>query len=145
VRDHPEPDRCSLVAAPFLGRLEAMTLHALAAVAERDASAVRLTSARSVALCGVRRERLAAVRAELGALGLLTTAKDPRSRLSACVGSRGCEAARADTWAEAMRMASAGSDRVHLSGCDKACGAPGGVTHLVAVEGGHFEARAVTA
>jgi precorrin-3B synthase len=145
VRDHREPDRCSLVAAPFLGRLDARTLHALAAVAERDARAVRLTSARSVALCGVRRVRLPAVRAELGALGLLTTPTDPRARLSACVGSRGCEAAQADTWAEAVRLANAGSGRVHLSGCDKACGAPRGVTHLVAGEGGLFEARAVTA
>jgi precorrin-3B synthase len=145
VRDHHEPDRCSLVAAPFLGRLDATTLVALARLAEQDAQAVRLTTARSVALCGLHRDRLDAVRAELMVLGLLTTATDARARLSACVGSRGCEAARADTWAEAERLAGAGSGRVHLSGCDKACGAPQGVRHLVAVDGGHFVERTVTA
>jgi precorrin-3B synthase len=141
VRDHPQPNRCSLVAAPFLGRLDATALRALAAVAERDALVIRLTTARSIALCGVRRDRLGPVKVELEALGLLTTPTDPRALLSACVGSRGCESARGDTWAEAERLASAGSARVHLSGCEKACGAPQGVTHLIAVEGGRFVER----
>jgi precorrin-3B synthase len=141
VRDHPQPDRCSLVAAPFLGRLDATTLHALAALVEQEALVVRLTTARSLALCGVRRARLAHVQVELEALGLLTTPTDPRALLSACVGSRGCESARADTWAEAERLASAGSGRVHLSGCEKACGAPSGVTHRVALDGGVFGKR----
>ena len=140
-RDHPQPDRCSLVAAPFLGRLDATTLTALADVAEREALAVRLTTARSVALCGMGRDRLSPVRDELEGLGLVTTSTDPRVRVSACVGSRGCEAAHADTWAEGERLARAGSGRVHLSGCEKACGAPRGVAHLVAVDGGRFEER----
>jgi precorrin-3B synthase len=143
-RDHPEAGRCSLVAAPFLGRLDATMLRALAGLAERDALAVRVTTARSMAFCGIRRERLDAVRADCEGLGLLTTATDPRARLSACVGSRGCEAARADTWAEAARLARAGTGRVHLSGCEKVCGAPRGVTHLVAVDPGRFEERTVT-
>jgi precorrin-3B synthase len=141
VRDHQQPDRCSLVAAPFLGRLDAMTVRAVAGLAERDALAVRLTTARSIAFCGLRRARLARVRDDLEALGLLTTSSDPRARISACVGSRGCAAARADTWAEAERLADGGSPRVHVSGCEKACGAPRGVTHLVAVGGGRFEER----
>ena len=97
-----------------------------------------------MAFCGIRRDRLDAVRADLEALGLLTTPTDPRARLSACVGSRGCEAARADTWAEAERLAGAGAGRMHLSGCEKACGAPRDVTHLVAVGPGRFEERTVT-
>ena len=141
VRDHLQPDRCSLVAAPFLGRLDATTVKALAALAEQDALVLRLTTARSVALCGIRRARLGHVKGELEGLGLLTTPTDPRALLSACVGSRGCESARADTWAEAERLAGVGSGRVHLSGCEKVCGAPQGVTHLVAVGGGHFEER----
>ena len=88
-------------------------------------------------------------RTRLEELGLLTTATDPRAQLSACVGSRGCEAARADTWAEAERLAERmprpDGGRVHLSGCEKACGAPRDVTHLVAVGPGHFEERTVTA
>ena len=147
-REHPDPDRCSLVAAPFLGRLDATTLRALATLAEGDAidvTAVRLTSARSLAFCGIRRDRLNAVRTRLEELGLLTTATDPRAQLSACVGSRGCGAARADTWVEAERLAGAGAGRMHLSGCEKACGAPRDVTHLVAVGSGHFEERTVTA
>jgi precorrin-3B synthase len=141
VRDHLQPDRCSVVAAPFLGRLDATTLHAFAALAEQDALVVRLTTAHSVALCGIRRARLAYLQVELEALGLLTTPTDPRALLSACVGSRGCESARADTWAEAERLANARSGRVHLSGCEKACGAPRGVTHLVALDGGDFGER----
>ena len=148
-REHPDPERCSLVAAPFLGRLDATTLRALAALAEADAAAVRLTTARSLAFCGIRRDRVGSVTARLEELGLLTTATDTRAQLSACVGSRGCEAGRADTWAEAERlaerMARPDGGRVHLSGCDKACGAPRDVTHLVAVGPGHFEERTVTA
>jgi precorrin-3B synthase len=144
-REHPDPDRVSLIAAPFLGRLEATTLRALATLAEGDATTVRLTTARSLAFCGIRRDRVDTLQAGLEELGLLTTATDPRAQLSACVGSRGCAAARADTRAEAERMASGGFGRVHLSGCEKACGAPRDVTHLVAVGPGRFEERTVTA
>ena len=79
VRDHHQPDRCSLVAAPFLGRLDATTLNALAALAEQDALVVGLTTAHSVALCGIRRARLAYLKVELEALGLL-----PDAHGSAC-------------------------------------------------------------
>ena len=67
--------------------------------------------------------------------------------MSACVGDDGCAAARADTHAAARalvaaRRTGAGEDPggpVHLSGCEKCCGAPAGARLLVAGEGGRFE------
>jgi precorrin-3B synthase len=138
-RPHRDPARRSVVAAPFLGHIDATRLDRLIDVAEAEGVEIRLTPARSFALCGVHRDALAPLEDALGALGLLTDPTDPRAQVSACVGSRGCPASRADTWAEAVRLAGAGAGRVHLSGCAKGCGAPRGAPHLVATEGGRFE------
>jgi sulfite reductase beta subunit-like hemoprotein len=62
--------------------------------------------------------------------------------VSACVGSRGCEHGRADTLAAAARLVHAHevATALHLSGCEKQCGLPAGVTHLVADPSGRFVA-----
>jgi precorrin-3B synthase len=141
---HPgvDVDWCNVVAAPFLGRLDAATLEAVAALAARYARRSGVTPERSLAFCGVRRSDVDAFESALADLGLITVPGDPRALVSACVGSRGCEHSRADTLAAAARLvgADAVATRVHLSGCDKHCGLPAGVTHLVADVSGRFVA-----
>jgi precorrin-3B synthase len=137
---HPDPQRCNVVAAPFLGRLDPEGMRALGRSAADHAASVRFTPDHSIALCGLRRGHGEAVVAELRDQGLTVDAADRRSLISACAGSQGCASAHADTWAEAERRAAAsdGWGRVHLSGCAKCCGAPAGVVHLVADEAGAF-------
>jgi sulfite reductase beta subunit-like hemoprotein len=139
---HVATDQCNVVAAPFLGRLDATTLESVAALAARYARRSGLTPERSLAFCGVLRCEVDALESALADLGLITSAGDPRSLVSGCVGSRGCEHGRADTLGAAERLVQAGeaAARVHLSGCEKQCGLPAGVAHLVADPSGRFVA-----
>ena len=144
VGRHPDVaiDRCNVVAAPLLGRLDATTLELVAALAARYARRSGVTPERSLAFCGVQRSEADALESALADLALITQPGDPRSLVSACVGSRGCEHGRADTLAAAERLVQADevAARVHLSGCEKHCGLPAGVTHLVADPSGRFVA-----
>jgi precorrin-3B synthase len=140
VHPHPDPDRCNVVAAPFLGRLDAGALTSLACITEQAAAVVRITPDHSLALCGVNRSHLADLLASLADVGLTVDPTEPANFLSACVGSKGCRSAHADTAAEAARLAiSSPATRLHLSGCVKQCGLPAGVRHLVADETGVFQ------
>lgn len=141
LHPHPDPAKCNLVAAPFLGRVDAATMIALAPIADGCAADVRLTPERSIAFCGLLRSEVPDLLAALNVLGLCVDADDPLTMLSACVGSRGCRSAYADTWAEAARLAGSPplAERLHLSACPKACGAPVGVRHLIAAETGVFQ------
>ena len=137
---HLDPGRTNIVAGPFLGRVDHAALAHLADLAEQHAAAVRFTTDHSIAFCGVAGGEGGALLGALGALGLLVDATDSRAAASACVGSRGCAAAHGDTWAEAQRMVDsfAASERFHLSGCSKGCGAPAGIRHLLAEPTGTF-------
>ena len=136
---HRDADRCNLVAAPFLGRLDAETLADIADVAERCRAAVRLTPDHSIALCGIAADDAPAGLAAMRGLGLVVDADDGRAMVSACVGTRGCASAHADTWAAAVQLAARSPmSRAHLSGCAKGCGAPSRVAHLVADTNGDF-------
>jgi precorrin-3B synthase len=129
----------TLVATPFLGRIDATTLESIGVMARTHGLVVRVTTRHSLAFCAVPRSELHALRSALAELGLSLDPADPRALLSACVGSRGCRSAHADTWLEADRIVEIGfPTRVHLSGCEKRCGAPVGVTHLVADATGRF-------
>ena len=139
VHFHPDPDRANVVAAPFLGRLDAERLSALARRIRELDVATRITPDRSIALCGVRRRDVAELMPTLEAMGLLTDSGAGATMLSACVGSSGCRSAHADTVSEAGRLAASSPlGRTHLSGCAKGCGAPAGVRHLIADETGRF-------
>jgi precorrin-3B synthase len=137
---------CNVLAAPFLGRLDAATMDALAAIVERACAEVRVTTARSLAICGVARSDVAALIDDLRSSGMIVTDDDPRALLSACVGSRGCRSSYADTTAAAERLAASATTSAitafHLSGCGKCCGAPAGPATLVADEAGVFRPRA---
>ncbi len=142
VHPHLAADRCNVVAAPFLGRLDATTLGALATIVEPVGAVVRVTTQRSLALCGVPRAQAPTLLDHLRDLGMVVAADDPRGLLSACVGSRGCRSAYADTVAVAERLAAGGiTEPLHLSGCAKCCGAPTGPGSLVADERGAFAPR----
>jgi precorrin-3B synthase len=144
VGRHPDiaGDRCNVVAAPFLGRVDATTLASVAALAARYARRTGVTPERSLAFCGVQRAEADALESALADLALITRPGDRRSLVSACVGSRGCEHGRADTLAAAERLVHADEvpAPVHLSGCEKHCGLPAGVAHLVADPSGRFVA-----
>ncbi|MFP6560720.1 precorrin-3B synthase [Paraburkholderia sp. B3] len=115
-------------AQPPLGRLDAATLDALASLAQSHATAaLRITPWQGVLLPGVATHQLAPTLTQLGALGLMTESAAPLARLIACTGSEGCAKSRADTKADALRLAARlGRNtpaEVHLSGCERSCAA----------------------
>jgi precorrin-3B synthase len=111
---------------PPLGRLDAATLHGLAALAQRHGNGtLRATPWQSVLLPDIPTHALPVALAELNALGLACDAAQPITRLIACAGSSGCAKGLADTKADALRLAAllpADVD-VHLSGCTRSCAA----------------------
>ena len=139
--DHPDPARVNVVATAWLGRLDPAQLRRLGEVGRRSLG-LRFTPGGGVAVVGGRREELGAITAGLHAAGCSTDRGDRCHTVSACVGTDGCSAARADTLTAAalLMRRGAGAGRVHLSGCEKQCGAPAGVRVLVANDAGRFEA-----
>lgn len=155
VHRHRDADRCNVIAAPFLGRLRPDQVTQLAALARR--APIRLTHRRSVAVVGVRRPALAAVLERLTAAHLSVDPDDAAHTVTACTGQPGCAAARADTLtAAASLVAHRRHDRlvheghpphraIHLSGCEKLCGAPSGVHHVIAADDGTLPLEALGA
>jgi precorrin-3B synthase len=140
--DHVAPDRVSVVGAPPLGRLGPDGLRRLAGAGRRGLG-LRVTPTGCVAVLGVRRHDLDLVTAELHGAGCSTDPLDGWHAVSACAGADGCASGRADTLAAATLVARCSAPdgrrpRVHLSGCEKRCGAPGDARILVADEAGRF-------
>ncbi|MEX3547836.1 MAG: precorrin-3B synthase [Burkholderia sp.] len=130
-----------------LGRLDAATLEALAALAERDGDGtLRFTPWQGVLLPAVCEQAAEAALVSLVALGVACTADAPLAQLVACAGSTGCARAQADTKADARALAACLAERcaapleIHLSGCPRACAQPwpAAVT-LIAVELGCYD------
>ncbi|WP_250467212.1 MULTISPECIES: precorrin-3B synthase [unclassified Caballeronia] len=122
-----------------LGRLDANTLHAIADLAEER---VVMTPWQSVLLPDVHANRMTHVVDALRALGLSTDPRDPFARLIACAGSSGCAKSRADTKADAHRLAALLPEHAHahLSGCERSCAAAHPVENtLVAVAPGRYD------
>lgn len=66
----------------------------------------------------------------LAGVGLITDDDSVWTMISACVGAPWCASGRADTQVWAVALAAAGTtERTHLSGCERRCGAPN-VAHL---------------
>ncbi|MEU5843746.1 cobalamin biosynthesis protein CobG [Rhodococcus sp. NPDC047139] len=59
-------------------------------------------------------------------VGFETTAESVWQRVSACTGAPGCSLAQGDTRAEARRIVAGDTtdSRIHVAGCERACGAP---------------------
>ena len=64
--------------------------------------------------------------AEAAGLGFITAADDPRSRISACIGSDGCASGHVPARSIAARLAAslAPDKTLHVSGCAKGCAHP---------------------
>ena len=141
--DHLDPAQCNVVAAPALGRIGAAELLSVVSAA-RLADGVRCTPSGGFAFVGVRRDRAVELLHELELVGVSADRSDPVHSVSACVGSPGCASSRANTVAaaagivEARRQFAGPQQRIHLSGCEKLCGAPIGVGTLVADAVGEF-------
>jgi precorrin-3B synthase len=129
---------------PPLGRLDAATLRALAAIAEDSGDGtLHMTPWQSVLLPDVADDATASVLARLTALGLACQPTDPLARLITCAGSTGCAKSQADTKADALRLAAllpAAVEQVHLSGCPRSCAAAHRAPYtLLAVAPDHYD------
>ncbi|MFM0736134.1 precorrin-3B synthase [Paraburkholderia xenovorans] len=113
-------------AQPPPGRLDAATLHALAALAhEHGNGTLHMTPWQSVLLPDIATHATRAVVTALQTLGLTCDPAHPLARLIACTGSSGCAKGLADTQADARLLAARLPDGVdvHLSGCPRSCAA----------------------
>jgi precorrin-3B synthase len=131
--------RVNIGAAPLLGRSSPEMLRALADTASAAAT-VRLTPWRGLVLLGVAVADSKRVVEELTGAGLSADPADPVHLVSACAGLPGCGSSRADTLGAARDLLDGPTpltSRVHLSGCEKRCGANAEVV-LVADEHGLF-------
>lgn len=131
-------------AQPPLGRLDSDTLDALASLAASAGDAtLRITPWQGVMLHDVRTDAMAHVVAQMHAAGLIVDHAAPLARLIACTGSAGCAKSRADTKADALRLAAhlpAAAAQAHLSGCERSCAAAHRAPWtLLAVAPGHYD------
>ncbi|TXG20803.1 precorrin-3B synthase, partial [Burkholderia territorii] len=143
VRPSRDADRCSVGAQFVLGRLDAIQLERLAALAEAHGDGtLSMTPWQGVFVHGVRHERTRAVLDALAALGLVCSTSDPLAALVACTGSAGCAKSRADTKHDALALAACIGHPVdvHLTGCERHCALPHPAAHtLVAVAPARYD------
>ena len=100
-----------------------LTPEQVAALARVAAGPVVVTPWRGLVIPGA-----AAGLPRLVAAGLVADPASPWSSITACVGSPGCGKAYGSTRAVALQLAAGGSvgHRIHVAGCERRCGAPGG-------------------
>ncbi|WP_329513678.1 precorrin-3B synthase [Pseudomonas moraviensis] len=130
-------------AVPPLGRLDSAMLRGAAQLARQfgDGS-LRFTPWQSLLMPNVKATDTDAVLEQLRALGLLTTAAEPLTRLIACTGSNGCSKGLADTKQDGRHLAPLLPPglSVHLSGCSRSCAAAHcAPATLLAVAPGHYD------
>jgi precorrin-3B synthase len=137
---HRDGDRVNVGVAPFLGRTDPSALRSVAHVAAAVGASVRLTPWRGLVLVDASRSQRQAATVALAAAGFSADPADPAHLVSACVGRPGCAASRADTQAAGRALLQRGgvASRIHLSGCEKRCGA-GAAPTVVAGDDGAFE------
>jgi precorrin-3B synthase len=112
----------ALGAAVPLGVLEARQAHFVAAI---DAPVV-ITPWRSLLVCDLAEGVADTSLRVLAPLGLVFDENSPWLRVSACVGSPGCERSLADVRTEATRVVAeaTATGHIHYVGCERACGSP---------------------
>jgi precorrin-3B synthase len=101
---------------------------------------VVITPWRSLVVCDLAEGVADASLRVLAPLGLVFDEDSRWLEVSACVGSPGCERSHADVRAEAARVVESGdggTNRVHLVGCERACGSPPAGEVLVATADGY--------
>lgn len=110
------------LAAPY-GRLDAAMLRAVAGATSDE---LRLTPWRTMLVP----QPIPAIDLRvLAGIGFITDPSDPRLRVAACTGLRGCERGTTDTHADASALAPfvaalPGEIALHVSGCAKGCARP---------------------
>lgn len=114
--------RVALGAAVPLGVLDTGQAQFVAAIE----APVVITPWRSLLVCDLEEGVADASLRVLAPLGLVFDENSPWLRVSACVGSPGCEKSLADVRAEAARVVSEpmSHGHVHYVGCERACGSP---------------------
>lgn len=117
-----DDDKVALGAVVPLGVLSARQAEFVAAIG----APVVITPWRSLVVCDLDEGVADTSLRVLAPMGLVFDANSPWLDVSACVGAPGCERSRADVRAEAARMADDGAagGRVHIVGCERACGSP---------------------
>jgi precorrin-3B synthase len=110
---------------PF-GQTDPAGLRRLAGLADRfSAGTVRTSPWRAMLLGRVRADDVPAL--QRAAAEWVTDPADPRLRITACIGSPGCERATVPARADAARLAALGAGGpLHISGCAKGCAFTGG-------------------
>ncbi|MHB1709870.1 MAG: precorrin-3B synthase [Acidimicrobiales bacterium] len=140
VLAHRNAGRVNVGAAPLLGRPSPDMLRTVADLADATSALIRLTPWRGLVLLGVAEEWAGRARGELTGAGFSADPADPAHLVSACAGLPGCSSARADTLGAARALLHGPSpivSRIHLSGCEKRCGANAGEV-MVADDRGSF-------
>ncbi|ESZ54257.1 precorrin-3B synthase [Mesorhizobium sp. C120A] len=117
------------IALPF-GSMPAEKLIALAQSALSLGTAeIRLAPGRALLFLGQPSSANHPLRATAAALGFVTTAADPRTRIAACPGTPACASGRITTRDIAETIAAENADildfTLHISGCAKGCAHPG--------------------
>jgi precorrin-3B synthase len=115
-------------AMPVLGRVDAVSLGAIAAAARRySRGLLRLTPWRGVVFPGVAAADAGALLRELEVTGLVVDPSDPAATVVACAGARGCTSGLTDAIGDARRLIAAEREAgrqpaaLHVSGCHKCC------------------------
>jgi precorrin-3B synthase len=135
VSRHRDSDRVNIGTAPFLGRSSPAALRSIAGLAQTTGASVRLTPWRGLVLACLPRSQRSTVTSALAAAGFSSDPDDPAHLVSACVGLPGCASSTADTQAAARALLDGAppTARIHLSGCEKRCGAD--ADHVVVADG----------
>ncbi|MER9915860.1 MULTISPECIES: precorrin-3B synthase [unclassified Mesorhizobium] len=117
------------IALPY-GSMPAEKLIALAQSAlSLGVAEIRLAPGRALLFLGQPSSANHPLRATAAALGFVTTAADPRTRIAACPGTPACASGRITTRDIAETIAAENADildfTLHISGCAKGCAHPG--------------------
>ena len=133
---YPGTDRGALALGLPLGQLDPVSLHAVAALADRFSGGVLRTSPFRVLLLGqVRTADLPVAIQAANEAGFATDPGDPRLLVTSCIGAPGCASATVPARADAAQLAQRGSGPIHVSGCAKGCAYPGAGPALVGADG----------
>lgn len=119
--------RIALTVMPRLGRLDDVTLGAVAGLLRHHQTDLRISTWKTVTLVDLPASAAQDTLSELRSLGLITDPTSGWVGLSACAGTGACASARFDVRAAATARAAeraAGAPPEHWAGCERNCGRP---------------------